>query len=414
MDDPLEREWMKHMIRNQNAKLNNLSQLQDKIKDLESTCKSLKEKKSNFTDLNLKNDLFYKETVEPAQETAQQTKEILMTVSDEQWSQMIEIDPYPSMQLMVSMSAILTLLGHEVDSKSWKSIKSVLVAENADIKSKMIEFDARKITPERRVMAESFDGYERYANLSEMDVDDNGGDAMAQLTSILIRWVTAHIKYATVYQQYEEKKIANVKDLDQQIEFIEFQKRDIEKSKAKRDIASCRIEEVRSILKQVETTLDDDMKQQEEEKQSEEKKIVPSEMKHRRSIKNYIFIQSENDIVAIHPVNPTFDLLNVGQTRYGTSFCNSRQYGTFYITHKGLAIAQSPKYDANDVHLVYRSGAPHKRWNQCFSMDSCDDFKADEIQKCMLSLIVFLFQDNLKSHIFDLSFVHTLSTQSIR
>ena len=133
---------------------------------------------------------------------------------------------------------------------------------------------------------------------------------------------------------------------------------------------------------------------------------VPSEIKYHRSIKNYMFIQSENDIVAIHPVNPTFDLLNVANVRYGTSFCNSRQYGTFYITHKGLAIAQSPKYDANDVHLVYRSGAPHKRWNQCFSMDSSDDFKADEIQKCMYSLKVISF----KSHFICSYSLHTVNT----
>ena len=238
MNDPLEREWMNDMIRNQKFKLarecKKIFQMEGDILKLEVTSEALHAEKSN---LNLKNDYFYKEKAQSAKWKMQRSKEKLLTVNDEQWSQMTDIGPYGSMQLMVSMSAILTLLGHQIDSKSWKSIRSVLVAENADIKSKMIQFNAWEITLERCVMVQSIDGF------ADLDADKcmNGID---QLTAILIRWITSHIEYAAVHQQYGKNDVVTalgtrLQIVNQQItEQTEYK----DKLVAQKNRGSCRVE----------------------------------------------------------------------------------------------------------------------------------------------------------------------------
>jgi len=135
----------------------------------------------------------------------------------------------------------------------------------------------------------------------------------------------------------------------------------------------CRVEALMADLEDVQNGGDD------EEKDSEQKESIRVE--YRRSIKNYVFIQCSDQILAVLPSNPSFDFLSVARAPRGTLFCNSRKYGTFYITHSGTAIAQSPKYEHDAVHLVYRCGVRHKRWDHCFGMEPSPLFKAEHITK---------------------------------
>ena len=72
------------------------------------------------------------------------------------------------------------------------------------------------------------------------------------------------------------------------------------------------------------------------------------------SIKNYIFINCQNHIIGIHPTNPTFDYLLVAENiNNNNNFCNSRKYGTFYISNNGRKILQSGKYTKNRINVIY-------------------------------------------------------------
>ena len=72
----------------------------------------------------------------------------------------------------------------------------------------------------------------------------------------------------------------------------------------------------------------------------------------KRSIGNYIFINAECSIIAIHPASPTSNHLYIAaNVKPGSSFCSSRRYGTFWIGHRGINIMQSASYCPTEYHI---------------------------------------------------------------
>merc|ERR1719361_113936 len=91
-----------------------------------------------------------------------------------------------------------------------------------------------------------------------------------------------------------------------------------------------------------------------EEKQVVEEAVYASSIGSKASIKNYIFINAENSVIAIHPVNPTFDYLNVANNvQGGASYCVSKKYGMLWIGNDGLRIMQSSKFGDTNEHVVF-------------------------------------------------------------
>ena len=71
---------------------------------------------------------------------------------------------------------------------------------------------------------------------------------------------------------------------------------------------------------------------------------------YRNSNKNYMFINAENQLIGIHPTNPTFDFLHIAkEAQHGKcKYCVSKRYGIFYLSNDGKALYQSS-------HLEYQS-----------------------------------------------------------
>jgi len=85
----------------------------------------------------------------------------------------------------------------------------------------------------------------------------------------------------------------------------------------------------------------------------EEEQKRESEIESKVSIKDYIFIHAEGSLIAIHPLNPTFDHLHIAKNvKPKTSYCMSKRYGTFWIDNDGEKILQSPQYDANKFNVA--------------------------------------------------------------
>eukprot|EP01084_Bolivina_argentea_P043581 80271_1 len=77
---------------------------------------------------------------------------------------------------------------------------------------------------------------------------------------------------------------------------------------------------------------------------------------HKMTNKNYLFINAENQLIGIHPVNPTFSFLHIARdTQHGkVKYCISKKYGVFYLSNNGKEIYQSPNlsYETN-IKLMY-------------------------------------------------------------
>ena len=67
--------------------------------------------------------------------------------------------------------------------------------------------------------------------------------------------------------------------------------------------------------------------------EKEEKRDFEDNILYKASIKNYIYINCQNDIIAIHPTKTTtFNFLHIATNlKSEISFCCSRKYGTFWI-----------------------------------------------------------------------------------
>ena len=346
----------------------------DRLSEMESAIASVQEQLDN-TQLLHKNAMF-RLNVE---------METLQKVNNEQWALMTEIEE-PSMALLAAMGAVLALIGHDDDAEdtvSWQYIRGALLAENADILMKMIQFKVSTVSNAATIGAQSI-----MQSVHSVDsVDDVAANGLVEggleeLTVILRRWVDVHIECATFNGQCEELQnqiITQTIDRNAVNQEIVDQEAVRNRTAEQRDRSLCRVDMLKSDLQSHAVEL-------EEQKESVDAKLVPSNVEYRPSIRNYLFVQCGNDIVSIHPVNPTFEFLNVANLRNGSSFCNSRQYGTFFVTHNGTAIAQSATFNVDNVHLVYRCGVGHQRWNHCFAMDPADDFKADNIHESMSSL----------------------------
>jgi len=305
-------------------------------------------------------------------------REEIVCITNEQWSLVTETEN-ASRALEVAMCAVLTLLGlHGVTT--WSSVKDALQAENANIFQRIRECKLQDIVKEDCITAEALlDGIDDVQ--LQIENEDLEGDESGEISKVLCKWATAHIEYTSVNSVYEEIEsqiaIQKVKreEIKTQIEVEYARKKTIEE------------EWERSLCRKEEYEWNDahrvkDENQEEEEKQSEvNEKKVSTEIGYRPSIKNYVTIQCEDDLIAIHPTNPTFDLLSVAPIHFGNAFCNSRMYGSFFLTHGGKAIGQSPRWNTDDVHLLYRCGEKHERWDNCFAMDQSDDFKSDDIQQ---------------------------------
>eukprot|EP01084_Bolivina_argentea_P103344 185116_1 len=91
----------------------------------------------------------------------------------------------------------------------------------------------------------------------------------------------------------------------------------------------------------------------EEEEEEEKQSVMENGIECKRSLLHYAFINCEHKLVAVHPSNPTFDFVYVANNvRNGSSFCASRQYGTFYINNEHDRIYQSSGYDATNSASV--------------------------------------------------------------
>ena len=68
---------------------------------------------------------------------------------------------------------------------------------------------------------------------------------------------------------------------------------------------------------------------------------------YRSTIKNYMFINAQNQLIGIHPSNPTFEYLHVAEEVQNVKckYCVSKRYGTFHISNDGKALFQSPHLD---------------------------------------------------------------------
>eukprot|EP01084_Bolivina_argentea_P245911 411630_1 len=66
----------------------------------------------------------------------------------------------------------------------------------------------------------------------------------------------------------------------------------------------------------------DDMDANEDEEKKEDEMVI---FRERESNKNYIYLNVDNNIIAIHPTNPSWDFLHVARnTHNGTNYCLSR------------------------------------------------------------------------------------------
>eukprot|EP01084_Bolivina_argentea_P020540 38191_1 len=97
-------------------------------------------------------------------------------------------------------------------------------------------------------------------------------------------------------------------------------------------------------------------------------------MEYKSSIKHYIFINCANNIIGIHATNPTFDFLHIGNnTQNGVSFCNSRKYGTFWISNEHDQIIQSAVWNHMNTNVVVSLEKKFKFDNfQMIPMDKMD------------------------------------------
>jgi len=80
---------------------------------------------------------------------------------------------------------------------------------------------------------------------------------------------------------------------------------------------------------------------------------IVATQQYRPSITNFLFINAAHSVVAVHPSNPTYDMLCVAKNvKNGKSFCVSRQYGMFWISNESNRICQSSACDAEYVRTV--------------------------------------------------------------
>jgi len=303
----------------------------------------------------------------------QQAVDSMKEICFEKWPQIIETDETTAaVVLQPTMSAVLALLGHDGDITSWDSILVALQAENADVLGKMMNLKPESITIEQCSKAQSV--------FTAVIAND-------ALSEALMQWVNAHIEYALHNAKCKEMddQLASQQPLQRALE-TKIESIKVERKKKEEDCVrlNCRITEWKARLEeQIQREVEREEAKMDELKESEDKKVVADKVKHVQSMKNYLFIHCGNDLVSVHPVNPTFDLLDVASVDKKSSFCISRQYGAFFVYHSGNAIAQSPRLDSDDIAVVTRCDAVHPRWSHCFSRYQGDDsiFKSDDIKR---------------------------------
>jgi hypothetical protein len=76
----------------------------------------------------------------------------------------------------------------------------------------------------------------------------------------------------------------------------------------------------------------------------------------RSSHRNFVYVNCENSIIGIHPVNPTFEYLHVANDcQHGKGlFCVSKRYGCFWLGNKGYSIHQSPRLQQKQSQLIFQ------------------------------------------------------------
>merc|ERR1712228_104057 len=74
----------------------------------------------------------------------------------------------------------------------------------------------------------------------------------------------------------------------------------------------------------------------------------------KRSNLNYMFVNTENQLIGIHPTNPTFDFLHLAKdTKHGKcKYCVSKKYGCFFLSNDGKEIYVSPHLEYQNVSKI--------------------------------------------------------------
>jgi len=117
--------------------------------------------------------------------------------------------------------------------------------------------------------------------------------------------------------------------------------------------------------------------------------VVPFKVINKKSIKHWIFINCENHIIAVHPTNPTFDFITIADNVLnGSSYCNSRKYGTFYVSNNKDRIMQSSKYSKSQCNIVCQVG---------HVIPSEEEFKWDKHKFRMIPLMNDDTENGMKS-----------------
>jgi len=377
----LEREWILQQLQHSQKELDNKSY--QRLLFIKSLLNDLHLKKQNLTKSLNKLGKERSELKEKISDSTIQTiREDMLCITEDQWVLVVECNK-PSISLESSMCAVLTLLGHQ-GVTNWNMVQELLNAENANILQKIQDCGPTAVKHEDCMKAELLSGVMNDNGLDEEEGVNEGSDGeIEKLTQILSGWTNAYIQYITSTQRLidiQKQLDAEKQELETLLNQIAENEVNQKKIESERPRRKCRLKELEYNMENYKSMFDED-----EEKETElvEEKRVETKIEYKQSIKNWITIQADNsDLIAIHPVNPTFNLLSVAPVQKRDAFCPSRQYGVFFITHSGSAIAQSPRWDRNAVHLVYRCDVKHNRWDHCFELDQCDDFKSeDEIQK---------------------------------
>ena len=130
---------------------------------------------------------------------------------------------------------------------------------------------------------------------------------------------------------------------------------------------------------------DDDDLDEKEEKFVDGSIIEPI---YKKSYKNYFFINTENNIIGVHPSNPTFDFLHIASNtaHYKTKYCISKKYGIFYISNDGKKIYQSSRCEKLRSKKIYEIGNKNcnfKHFKSINMENKLDEIFNDGITKCM-------------------------------
>ena len=95
----------------------------------------------------------------------------------------------------------------------------------------------------------------------------------------------------------------------------------------------------------------------------------------RTTNKNYLFINAENQLIGIHPTNPTFDFLHIAkEAQHGKcKYCVSKRYGTFYLSNDGKELYQSSHLEHQSIQKLINLNNSQFKSDQFFPIEQYHD-----------------------------------------